>query len=473
LSELNKYSFTYPASIENCFRVHRLLQEVVRGQIEDTAAYKLFIKTCFDSIGKTFSYRRNAITDIRQAKLHFESVDKFNRKLKDKNIEIPARLLYHIGLYLYDYEGDYQKALPFLERANICLKDTDTIELEVNIKRHLVKFYTFSKKLNEAQNVHEKLKIIKINYQHLDEELWFKVDLDYHYLLKAQKKYDEARNLLEVVLQHTNTPDTKANCYFYLGKLYLSLAEWKQERVTALFEKYCNRQEQYENLEEWQTDLRDKIENEELPAIEDELSDAEDELESIIEKAILCFAKTSKGRSQEDYVGIIRNILLLPEVAVRIDSKKLLQKAFESTYKLCKNTLPCLNRATYQKEYKKVIMQLINLTNNSICKKLIAKEKREDEIIQFIYIEKDYIRYQFGKKSNEYAACKACLNWLENQVKNRKQADEQIPAIQKPKKITTAYDPPSSSKVGNKNSKRGYENTEKKPEKFLKKQKIF
>lgn len=286
---------------------------------------------------------------------------------------------------------------------------------QLKLKKQLAKAYVAIDELNKAENVYEELTCYKIEDK--NKILWYKIEIDkYHFLQKKSytiknfslkhKVYTAGARLLKNIINEltpeqpsSNIRDAKerqlllAQCYHYLGNYY----NQKVKGTTSLIK---SKKETLDDLEEWQTDVAEDIEN--------EINNLKKQIPISIKKSITCFKEALAIKEKYDsHSEIIRSTVALANVintrcctnGYKNTYKNIIEDIIKKNCELYKTHLPHLKRDDNKLQYYGCTLCLAQLLKNY---SLMLKKSDLECAEKIIKEEMPKIENDFGGNSNEY-----------------------------------------------------------------------
>lgn len=192
------------------FKIHRLLQEVIRDSIENPDD---ILRLAVAQLNQGVYYDRENLTPVVQRAPHIECLLNFIQSRNCGTNDFAA-LCYTIGLYYLDHLYDHEKAYALLKYAKQILI---SLEQEVPVKyvRQFAKACMRLEKTDEAAAIYEQPEALLASLETEYERHTFKIDKALY--LKSIKRYGEAETLINGVLEAAADNNIRARCHSYLA----------------------------------------------------------------------------------------------------------------------------------------------------------------------------------------------------------------------------------------------------------------
>ncbi|MGE3920952.1 MAG: hypothetical protein AB7F64_08520 [Gammaproteobacteria bacterium] len=411
IASLLRYSLIYPVS-KTSVKIHRLLQEVVRNNMRTLdVATTPSVSTLIDVLSEFSKYNRQRISACAESAAHFEALERYSEDNTRKLNLNYHELLFQVALYYLDHDYNSAQVVRLLTIAQ-ALTPTENFERHIKIRKHLAKAYVRLGNVEEARIIYIELDDLK---NKIDEETYQEILLDQYYYFKAKNDRDNARMLLNRIVESAKTNSLKARCYAYLA----DLNNWRR----AYLEKVINgKLEDLKNLPSWQTNNIDR-KKAELEQFLDEFYKNVDENLDFLEKSLALQPNNNNLKER------VRVILQLCHVVLKVNFPRFDARAVDLIIRLYQNELPNYDRRIYRNDFTNAAICLSKLFSRSTPE--FDKRGLTSSFKQILQAEQRAIKADYGSESEEYKAISAHITKKQPSITDffqRKRPAEEAPA---------------------------------------------
>lgn len=370
------------------FKIHRLLQEVLRDRIESPQE---LLTQLIMQLNHGLYYNRENLTPVIQRSPHLEVIASYVQRYHCESREFSA-LCYTISLYYLDHLYDHEKSYNFLKVAIESLDKIGEV-VPLTYRRQFAKACTRLKKFDEAKIIYDQ-----------DEEIIAELGtafeihtflLDKALFLKGAKSYDKAAALINGVLSSTVDNKIKARCHSYLASDCIARMDSATKFLLTL-------QSELDSLPKWQSDNRkkkdEKIKEQEILA-EEILNEGVEHLQKAIEY----------NETANEFKEVISNKLSFINLFTRYLFKKreLIDTAIALASSLYESDLQRLSRPTHSSLLNRCAITVAQfLSSHNPTFEVKSKIANIREILKE---ELQAIESESGKESESYKKLSAAL----------------------------------------------------------------